>query len=60
VLNEKMVEIIVTARKQENKMRKCDNKRKLKEEKWGPMLVERQRMRQDREVPIMQKAMQLK
>jgi hypothetical protein len=58
VINKEIVDIIVAAR--ETKLGKAENKRKPKEEQWGPMLVERQRRRQDKGVPIMQKAIELK
>jgi hypothetical protein len=58
VINKEMVDIIVAVR--ETKLGKAENKRKPKEEQRGPMLIERQRRRQDKGVPIMKKAMELK
>jgi hypothetical protein len=49
---------IAKARSECTIMQTCEHKGE--KEKWGPMLVERQRRAQDNGVPILQRAMELK
>jgi hypothetical protein len=57
-LSKDLVDRIVTTRSTETILKKCDNK--VPKEKWGPVLVQRQRRNQDNGIPILKKAMELK
>jgi hypothetical protein len=57
-LSKDTVMSIAKARSEGTIMQTCELKGK--KEKWGPMLVERQRRAQDNGVPILQRAMELK
>jgi hypothetical protein len=48
------------ARSLGREMKPCVHKRKMKENKWGPILVERQRRKQNDGVTMLQRAMNLK
>jgi hypothetical protein len=48
VLDKVVVDSIVAARMKEQNLIQVDNKRKSKQDQWGPILVERQRRRQDK------------
>jgi hypothetical protein len=57
-LSEEVVGTIATARTAYPILKKCEN-RAIKE-KWGPVLVQRQRRGQDNGIPIMKKTMEVK
>jgi hypothetical protein len=59
VLSESVVVEIEEARK-EGCIKPCGYKKKMKEDNWGPILVERPRRRTNDGIPVMDKAMNLK
>jgi hypothetical protein len=59
-LNAEVVATIEVMRSWDQKLVDCVNKRKVKEESWGPTLVERQRRRPNNGTNVMQRAMELK
>jgi hypothetical protein len=59
-LNAEVVAAIEVMRSWDQKLIGCVNKRKVKEESWGPTLVERQRRRPNNGTTVMQRAMELK
>jgi hypothetical protein len=59
-LSKEVVIEVEAARTLEMGLKPCVNKRKTKEEPWGPILVERQRRKHQKGTSMLQKAMELK
>jgi hypothetical protein len=59
-LNEEIIAAIEEMREKNQKLEPCANKSKMKGEKWGPTLIERQRMKPNGGITVMQRAMDLK
>jgi hypothetical protein len=60
VLPDKIVERLVVKKTMKQNMKPCEQRKKSKEKKWGPVLVDRPRRNQNTGETVLQKAMQIK
>jgi hypothetical protein len=59
-LDKGLVDKVLRERKKDHGLRQCNQKKKTKKDKWGAILVERCRRRQNDGGTVMQKAMKIK